>query len=50
MEHSIVVERVPSRLRIRYGVEEGDFLPATVAMIHPNKFRRVMRPLAPCPS
>ena len=51
MEHSIVVERVPHRVRVRYGVEEGDFLPATVAMTHPtNKFRRVMRPLAPCPA
>ena len=38
-------ERAPSRHRVGYSVEADDFLPATIAMIHPtNKFRRVVHP------
>ena len=39
VEHPIVSERVPFRLRARYGVEVGAFLPATIALTHPtNKY------------
>ena len=48
VKHTIVSERAPSRLCVRYGVEAGSFSSVTIAMTHlTNKFRRVMRPQAP---
>ena len=35
VEHSIVGERAPSRLRAEYSVEAGGFLPETFVMAHP---------------
>ena len=48
VEHSIVGERAPSRLRTGYRVKAGGFLPATIAMTQPtNKFHRIVQSQAP---
>ena len=47
VESPNIVERAPSRFCTRYGVKAGGFLPEIIVIIHPNKFRLVMRPQAP---
>ena len=47
VENPNIVERALSSLCTRYGVNAGGFLTAIFVIIHPNKFRLVMRPQAP---